>query len=301
MACQLHVLVNDASRAGQVAEAVELLDRLEARWSRFLPDSDLTRVNRGAGGPVAVAPETLTLVEVMQEAGALTQGRYDPTILPLLVQAGYGTSRTDPTRTTDLPATARHLGTLAAVEVDRAGSTVTVPVGTALDPGGIGKGLAADLATALLLAGGAAGALVSIGGDLAAAGTPPDPHGWRVDIERAEPGREPLTRTTIDHGGVATSSTRSRRWTHQGRRCHHAIDPATGAPSGTDLATATVFAASGWRAEAFATAALLAGGHTVLAYLDSHHLTGLAITADGAVLRTDDLAGLEITTAAVQR
>ena len=82
---------------------------------------------------------------------------------------------------------------------------------------------------------------------------------WRVDIERADPTGTPLCHATIDHGGVATSSTRSRRWTHDGKVHHHAIDPATGEQSATDLAAVTVFAATGWQAEAFATAALLAG------------------------------------------
>ena len=59
----------------------------------------------------------------------------------------------------------------------------------------------------------------------------------------------------------------------------------------------TVFATSGWRAEAFATAALLAGSRSVIAYLDSHHLSGLAITGDGDVLRTGDLSDLELSLA----
>lgn len=296
MACGLHVIVNDPSSADQADEACALLDRLEARWSRFLPESDVGRVNAGAGRPVVVAPETITLVDVMHEAWTRTQGRYDPTVLPILVAAGYATSRTDPTRTTVLPAGPHHTEAMGEVLVDRAGSTITVPVGVAIDPGGIGKGLAADAAVAHLLDHGAAGALVAIGGDLAAGGTPPEPTGWRVDVERADPTDVPLCRTTIDRGGVATSSTRSRRWTHEGRSRHHAIDPATGHQSATDLAAVTVFAASGWQAEAFATAALLAGSERVVAFLDSHDLSGLAIAADGRVLRTEDLDRLQVQT-----
>lgn len=301
MACRLHLVVNDPRDAGQVDDAVALLDRLEAHWSRFLPDSDLTRINERAGHPVRVAPETVALVEAMHEAWVLTQGRYDPTILPILVAAGYATSRTDPARTTVLAAGARHTGAMDAVRIDRAASTVCVPGGTALDPGGIGKGLAADAAVALLLAGGAAGALVGIGGDLAAAGAPPEPEGWRIDVERADPTATPLCRVAIDRGGVATSSTRSRRWSSDGADRHHVVDPATGAQSDTDLAAVTVFAGSGWQAEAFATAALLAGRGSVLAHLDSHELSGIAVAADGTVLRTDDLAALELLTPEVPR
>lgn len=294
MACGLHLIANEPSGPDQLERAVDQLRHLEDLWSRFITDSDISRINTEAGTPVAVAPETIELVETMKQAWELTQGRYDPTVLPILVANGYASSRVDPAATTVLPAGRHRIGTTDEVTIDRRRSTVAVPPGVALDPGGIGKGLAADLAVASLIEGGAAGALVSIGGDLTAAGVAPGPEGWRVDIERPDPGDAPLCRTTIDHGGVATSSTRSRRWVHEGRPQHHAIDPATGAPSETDLASVTVFTTSGWRAEAFATAALLAGSGSVIPFLDSHDLSGLAVTYQGAVLRTTDLEDLEV-------
>lgn len=313
MACRLHIIVNhpdvgaevgadvDPSADRAIERAVALLHSLEALWSRFLPQSDLTRINDGAGSPVAVAPETITLVDTMIDAWDLTQGRYDPSILPILVANGYLASKDDPSLTTVLAAGPHRTGAVDEIIVDHDRSTVTVPIGVALDPGGIGKGLAADLAVAALLNSGAAGALVNIGGDLTAAGAAPDPGGWRVDIEHATETDTPLCRATVDHGGVATSSTRSRRWDHDGRPRHHAIDPATGAQSATDLAAVTVFARCGWQAEAFATGALLAGSESVIAYLESHDLSGLAIGVDGSVVRTDDLADLELITAAGAR
>jgi len=294
MACQLHIIVNQPPDPVSVGPAIDLLERLESLWSRFLPTSDITRINDGAGRPVVVAPETITLVQTMKVAWDLTQGRYDPTILPILVANGYRTSRIDPTSSTVLLPGTEGTGAVDQIVVDRAHSTVAIPSGVALDAGGIGKGLAADMAVALLLERGAVGALVSIGGDLVVAGTAPEPEGWRIDIEHADPSGTPLCRTMVDIGGVATSSTRSRRWDHEGRSRHHAIDPATGSQSDTDLAAVTVFAITGWGAEAFATGALLAGSASVIAYLDSHGLSGLAVTAGGDVLRTDDLAGLEL-------
>lgn len=297
MTCQLHVIVNRPPNRRSIEPAVELLDRLEARWSRFLSDSDITRINLAAGTSVPVALETITLIDAMKAAWELTQGRYDPTILPIVVANGYRASRVEPSRQTFLPREAIGPGAVDQIRVDPADSSVTVPRGTALDAGGIGKGLAADMAVALLLQNGAAGALVSIGGDLVADGIPPEPDGWRIDIEAADPTDTPLCRTMVDGGGVATSSTRSRRWAQDGQSRHHAIDPTTGAQSTTDLATVTVFSTSGWAAEAFATAALLAGSASVIAFLESHGLSGLAITESGEVLRTDDLVDLELTTA----
>ena len=143
--------------------------------------------------------------------------------------------------------------------IDPVSSAVIVPAGIGLDPGGIGKGLAADLVVTELLEAGTAGALVCVGGDLAAAGTPPTPDGWLVSVEEPRDPTRSLLTFGLDAGGVATSSTLSRTWLQDGRQRHHALDPATQTCSDTDLAAVTVIARAGWEAEAHATAALLCG------------------------------------------
>ena len=293
MACELHFMTVGAP-AGAVAAAVADLQRLEQLWSRFLPDSDVSRVNLSAGFPAAVAPETITLVETMLEAYRLTDRAYDPTILRALVAHGYGTSRVDHTRRTALLPELALPGVLADTLVDPLGETITLPAGLALDPGGIGKGLAADLVVAALLERGAAGALVSIGGDLSMAGESPHPDGWVVEVEHANPSDGVLCRLAVSGGGVATSSTVSRRWIADGIDRHHLIDPRTGAQSDTDLLSVTVVSRSGWSAEAHATAALLQGSSGALAYLEVHHVSGVVIAGNGEVSMTPDLAGLNL-------
>ncbi|MGB6057430.1 MAG: FAD:protein FMN transferase [Microthrixaceae bacterium] len=300
MASQLNVIIGHPRHQTQLPEVRALLQRLESLWSRFIPTSDVSRINTGAGQAVEVAPETILLIETMRQAWGDTQGRYDPTTLPVLMSHGYAVSKCDPARRTVLPGGPYRLGAMGEIGVDRVGSTVTLPVGVAIDPGGIGKGLAADLAVASLLSGGACGALVSIGGDLRVDGEPPESTGWRINIEHAEPTDRPLCQVTVDRGGVATSSTRTRRWNHNGRVRHHVIDPFSGTEADTDLAAVTVFSTSGWQAEAFATAAILGSSANVLDYLDSHDLTGLAITTEGTVLLTHDLDGLVPTAAGVR-
>jgi thiamine biosynthesis lipoprotein len=111
-------------------------------------------------------------------------------------------------------------------------------------------------------------------------------------IEHPDTDREPVGTIAVTGGGVATSSTRSRRWRHEGVERHHLIDPWTGAVSNTDLASVTVIARSGWLAEAHATAAILAGSESVIDHLDRHELTGVAVTTDGDILTTHDVAEL---------
>ena len=182
--------------------------------------------------------------------------------------------------------------------LDPSTNTVTVPAGLTLDAGGIGKGLAADLAVGRLLQAGATGAMVEIGGDLAMAGTPIDPAGWLVNVERPDPADGLLCLLAISGGGVATSSTRSRRWAIDGVEHHHQIDPQTDDSSTTDLDAVTVIAPTGWLAEVHATAALAAGSVGVLAYLDGHGLSGIAVVHGTEVpMMTTDLAAVVLTAA----
>lgn len=292
MASELQVITVDGP-AGLGATAAALVADLERRWSRFVADSDVSRLNAASERPVQVHADTLTLVATMVEAWRLTAGRYDPTVLPVLVRSGYAASLDDPRLVTRLCAedpTADPSG----IVVDGAASTVTLPAGLSLDPGGIGKGLAADIVVGRLLDAGAAGALVSIGGDMSMAGRSPHPDGWILVLEDAEPHSPDLGTIAVSGGGVATSSTRSRRWMDQGVERHHLVDPRTRSEATTDLAAVTVVAPTAWEAEAHATAALLVGSELALDHLRAHDLSGLAIGLDGTVRRTDDLAEVGI-------
>lgn len=272
---------------------MELLRRLEQRWSRFIPTSDLTQLNLRPGQPVPVDPTTLDLVQSMCDAWRFTGRRYDPTVLPGLVCSGYRTSVDDPTRHSSIDPRATAIGEPGAITIDRGGSTVTLPVGTAIDPGGIGKGLAADIVTDHLIALGAEGALVCIGGDLAVAGTAPIDAGWTIGIEDPRHPGQDLATITIGCGGVATSSTRSRRWTgHHGRQIHHLVDPATGRTADTDISAVTVVAASGWLAEAHASALAIATGAGFDDYVGEHPIEAVAIVDDGMILASAALASL---------
>ena len=291
MASEAHIIVVGAPDR-LFSDARAHLDHLEQLWSRFLLHSDVTRINTAAGCSVEVDGDTLTLFDTMIDAWHLTGGRYDPTVLPALIAAGYGASKEDGQRVTVIPSGDLRVGGMAGVEIDQARRTITVPAGVVVDAGGIGKGLAADLTVARLIDAGARGALVSIGGDMAMAGGAPHADGWIVTVEHPDGADGDLCTVSVSGGGVATSSTRSRTWNHDGRPRHHLIDPASAAQSTTDLAAVTVIARSGWLADAHATAALLSGSDGVLGYLDRHDLTGLAIPVVGSPLITSDLEGL---------
>ena len=99
----------------------------------------------------------------------------------------------------------------------------------------------------------------------------------------------PLTDVTLACGAVATSTTARRRWVADGVARHHLIDPLTGEPSESDLVQVTVLAATAWAAEVLATTSLLRGRLGVFDLLDERRHAGLAVTDDGAVLRSPGL------------
>jgi thiamine biosynthesis lipoprotein len=158
------------------------------------------------------------------------------------------------------------------------GDTVTFPEGMGFDPGGIGKGLAADLVTADLLAAGASGVCVNIGGDVRVAGDSPNGLGWTLAIEHPSSSR-PIALVGLWDGAVGTSSVLCRVWTVSGQLRHHLLDPATGQPSTSDLALATVIAGEAWIAEVLAKAILLRGSQRAFDLVDA---TTAALVVDHA-------------------
>lgn len=289
MANDALVILNGGS-GSHANYAEERLRFLEAVWSRFVDESDITRLNRAGGEWVSVAPETVELVHAMIRAWTLTGGRYDPTLLPNLIRAGYETSRVDVSRRTRLDALT-HAGPLTDIEVDERRGCVRMPSTLSLDAGGIGKGLAADLVARELLDAGVAGALVSIGGDVVATGIPTQPQGWIIGVQNPFRPSDDLMTLFVNNMAVCTSSTQSLRWVAaNGETAHHLIDPSTGLPSRSALATVTAVAPEGWRAEAHAKAALLEGENDALRWLDSYGVPGVVVHDDGRFERSAALA-----------
>mgnify|MGYP001183361492 CR=1 FL=1 len=246
--------------------AQRLVEDLEARWSRFRPDSELCRLNRAGGTPVQVSQATLELIDAMAAGVVATGGAFDPTLLAPLVGLGYIAPWHPEMRTEMGAAEAVPRGGLRGTVIHRASSTVTLPANTTIDAGGIGKGRAADLAAELLLSLGATTAMVNLGGDLRIAGQPL-PAGWPVNIAHPMHG-EPIATLAIGSGGVATSGTTLRRWTATdgsgaGHAVHHLLDPATGRPirggRGAVIQATAVAGTAAW-AEVFATQAVVRAG-----------------------------------------
>ena len=262
MGTDCHVLVSAPDAECALVDLAQTrVELLEQAWSRFRPTSELTRLNLRAGtGPVEVSADLLALVARMQQAWILTHGLFDPTVLSSMTALGYDAdfatvaARSIPAAdvvTTPAPG-------MTGVVIDPAASTVQLPLGVGIDPGAIGKGLAADIIVGELRTAGASAVLVNLGGDISVGGRLDEP--WLLAIEDHGISDVPACLvdlpTGTDRAGIATSTTAKRRWA-SGRR-HHVINPRTGTMAQSDTVQTTIVADSAWRAEVLATTALLA-------------------------------------------
>jgi thiamine biosynthesis lipoprotein len=236
-----------------------LLDA-HAALSRFDPESELSRLNRDPRPAVPASPLLRRVVAAALTAGLRSGGLVDATLVDEIEAAGYADSRDFDGGSPATAPSARRAGAspragwcLLAVN-ERAG-TVTRPPGIRLDPGGIAKGLMADLVGESLSRFDTFA--VDCCGDLRIGGADARTRSVLVDDPT---GSEPLHELRIVDGAVATSGITRRAWTgDDGRPAHQILDPASGLPAFTGVVQATALAPSGLLAEVLAKSALLLG------------------------------------------
>ena len=266
---------------------------LEALWSRFIGTSDIAMLALAGGQAVQVATETIELVEQMLQAHFATEGFFDPTLMAALNEAGYLKSRVNDDISV-LPV-AGGSSALSDVRIDHNTNEITLPAGMSLDPGGIGKGMAADLIARDLMDMGVQGVSISMGGDVALAGTPDDGDNWVVNIGAPNDYTEVIDTVRLRAGGVATSTLAARTWDTDGEHRHHVIDPRTQKPvsvTATSTLQASVVAGSAAWAEVFATALTVCASEDAERLVIRHNLAALLILHNGQRIELGSWAAL---------
>jgi thiamine biosynthesis lipoprotein len=286
--------VTDPRALGMARAIVEReLAEIDRACSRFRADSDLQRVNAGAGRFVPASRLLIEAVQVALRAAELTDGDVDPTIGNALALAGYDRDWAlleqpieEPEQTRQPVIRARVRPGWQAIELDSERVAIRVPTGVRLDLGATAKAWAADRAAAAVHEATGTGSLVSLGGDIATAGAGPDA-GWRIyvtDDHRVAPDSAKGQLIEIVSGGIATSSTAVRRWSHQGQTRHHIIDPATGTPVLRTWRTVSVAAQTCLDANIASTAALIRADRAP-GWLEQLGLPARLVSNEGAVHR----------------
>ncbi|MBI1758729.1 MAG: FAD:protein FMN transferase [Actinobacteria bacterium] len=271
---------------GALSEACRVLEEelaaADLACSRFRDDSELTLINAAQG---KWAPASALFVEHLQAAliaAAISDGAVDPTLGAALRSNGYDRDITLVGGPAQTSLVVRYVGPRwREVEVDAEGGRVRLPPGVELDLGATAKALTSDRAAIRAHQIVGSPVLVNLGGDLAVAGC-----GTRTPfpVVVAENHREmagPMV--YVGDGGMATSTTRLRRWTLDGTERHHLVDPHTGLPAVSPWQTVTVSAQTCVAANTASTAAIVLG-RRARPWLESHGVPARLVGTDGAVV-----------------
>jgi len=288
--CSLEMDGQDERAMRQAAAAaIAEVQRIEQKFSRYNPDSIISRINRAAGGgAVEVDEETGGLLDFAESLWNLSDGLFDIT---------YGVLRRAwDFKKTALPQTCVLNEALACVgwkNVVRNGMYIQLTrPGMELDFGGFGKEYASDRAALVLQNHGIAHALVNLGGDLHALGerglTELKNAPWEIAIQHPRPeGAEPqasLARLSLARGGLATSGDYERFFFHEGQRYCHVLNPLTGWPV-SHWQSVSVLATNTTTAGALCTIAMLKGAQAI-DWLNAQNVRYLAVRQDGQVVRS---------------
>ncbi len=226
-------------------DVIAELRNLGRRFSRFAPDSELSRFNAASDGWRDVSHRLHRLLRAALDAAAASDGLVNAAILPALRVAGYESSWPF-MAPAPRPIAGEPVPQLHEVLAIRPGQARLMS-GCAVDVGGLAKGIWADEFVDRL----GSNAVCSLGGDLACRGgsVDTDGGGWPIIVTGGQ-------RFLVHNAGVATSGVGRRTW---GPARHHIIDPRSGLPSSSNVRTVTVLAPSAGEAEWMATSVVVGG------------------------------------------
>ena len=251
----MHLLVTEPGALEAARTIVDdELDAIEMAASRFRPDSEVRALADSGGQRTPVSPVLAALVEAALDAAKATGGDVDPTVGSAMIALGYDEALAGASNTPRLTSVALPVD-WTCVEFD--GHSVRTPPGILLDLGATAKAVAADRCAQRVYRETGSGALVNLGGDIATAGPAPDGD-WQILVQDTDD--DPASLVSLGSGaGLATSSTRRRRWANGRTEVHHIINPRTGASAEPVWRSVSVAAGSCLVANTISTAAVVRG------------------------------------------
>lgn len=241
----------------------ELMDQLaercaffEQKLSRTVEGSDIWNVNHAQGAPVEVCAETAQVIRAAVGYSRASGGLFDITVggVSSLWDFASGVKPTDEAVKAALP----HVG-YRNISLD--GNTVTLAdPETMLDLGGIAKGFITDDLVRMLREGGCKSASLSLGGNVYVMGKSYDGDAWNVGVQDPNGAADSVVASIpAEDASLVTSGLYERSFEEDGALYHHILDPRTGYPVKTDLASASIMSASSTDGDAYSTILFLMG------------------------------------------
>ena len=255
--CEVLLEIDDADDALELTRRVAAEAwRIEDKFSRYLPDNSVDRINRANGESIELDSETAQLIDFATTLYDLSGGRFDITSGVLRQIWRFDGSGNIPSR----KSVKRILQRVGWDRVEWNSPVLRMQADMEIDLGGIGKEFAVDRAANLLRENTNASCLVNFGGDLVATRKPERRKAWKVGIESATKLRSSAdTVLNFQVGGLATSGDARRFLLKDGIRYSHILDPKTGWPIPGAPRSVTVAADTCTQAGMLSTLAMLKG------------------------------------------
>ncbi len=238
-----------------IKECFSILDSVEKKMSRNLPDSEVSRINLMAGiEPVEVSEDTFKVIKKGLEISDLGDGYFDITIGPVVSLWGIGTESAKVPSTSELKK-ALSLVDYRNVVINEDERTVFLEKqGMSLDLGAIAKGWAADQIHQFLVANKVERGIINLGGNVLVLGKKTNTAPWRVGVQNPEESRGSYIGVIeADDTAVVTSGKYERYFIENGHKYHHIFNPFTGYPVENDLISVTIVANESVAADGFST------------------------------------------------
>lgn len=261
--------VSAAVARDYLQDVVEWVGQFEARYSRFIPDSLIGRINAAAGLHwVETDPETDRLLQLCHELFFFTRGSFDPTALPLMRLWNWKNQTPRLPGDDEIQAAKQSVGWN---KIQRRPGGIFLPeAGMCLDLGGIGKEYAVDCVVNMAIQRGIPNVLVNFGQDVRVRGHAPGKNYWLIGLDDATNPGKCWTGVGVTDHAVATSGDYLRHFTLNGRRFGHIIDPRTGRPAQNDCRAASIIAPSCTIAGLLSTSVCILGAKEGLDLVELH-------------------------------
>jgi len=241
-------------------EVDSLLKVWNMSLSTYIPASEISRFNTGAGCFAYESKYFYPVVKTAREVYEKTGGAFDPTVGPLVNAWGFGPDKSMAPDSATVDSLLVLVG-YDKIRFDEEKVCKDLP-GMKLDFSAIAKGYAVDVVADYLTEKGALGILVEIGGEIVCKGRKGNGDPWRTAIEDPTVevyDRKILAVANLVDRAVATSGNYRNYYVRDGKKYSHTINPSTGYPISHSLLSASVFAENCMTADAYATAFMVLG------------------------------------------
>jgi len=283
------------SRKAEAGEAIDSsmkeIKRVEQKMSRFLPASEVSRINKQAlsagksasglkEGWIPVSSELFSLLEESVRLSNLTKGCFDVTVCPLWKMWKFEGENIEVPGKREIETALELVAYKNMILQD--GKIKFAKKGMGIDLGGIAKGYAVDAAIKVLKEKNVKSAMVNAGGDIYVLGRKQGKP-WRIGIRHPRKEGEILGIVEVEDRAIVTSGDYERFFFSEGKRYHHIFNPKTGYPA-EECQSVTIVAKKATFADGLATGVFVLGPKEGMALIESlEEVEGVIVNKEGEV------------------